>query len=481
VVTSPYIYQIKAAREIYQKQGKALVAYEMGLGKCLISLLMLHRHPDWFPAVVVSPSGLKYTWERESATHFGFRAEVLNGTFPPPEGSISAPARLQVVSYNLLGKIRSKYTGPGWLNYLKKYKPQLVILDEVGSHLTNRNSKATRAVRELCREVPHVLALSGTPLLNRPAELWPILNILRPDLFPSFGAFAFRYCAAHQNLFGHWDYSGSSNLEELHALLRDTVMLRKLKSEVLSELPPRTSSVVPVELQDFKQYHKAEQDFIAWLMEQGPSLAVKAGVATALTRTGYLRRLSGELKLPAVIQWVDGFLRESDRKLVIFAVHKKVIAALKKHLGGTCVVVDGSTQLKTRQAHVEAFQGHKGPRVFIGNIQAAGTGLTLTASSTVLFAEIDWVPANMIQAACRVDRIGQVYPVNIYYAVAQRTLEENIVRLLHRKQKVISAVLDGGSQTDDLSTFAELLGELYQLAPKNNSSFQSQLPFPPRS
>jgi SWI/SNF-related matrix-associated actin-dependent regulator 1 of chromatin subfamily A len=409
-VTVPYPFQLRGVRQLHRFGGRALLADEQGLGKTFQTYLYCSRHPEQKPVVVVCPASLKFVWEREARRHFGWRAEVLSGTKPPGVSLALSTASLVVLNYDILWP---------WIPWLKNLKPKLVVLDEC-QYISGRHTKRTKGVEKLCEGVPHVLALSGTPLTNRPAELFPTLHLLRPDLFPSFYPYGHRYCGAKRNPFsGGMDYKGSSNLEELHKILLENLMVRRRKVDVLKELPSKTRCVVPLELPDYGEYNRALEDFLGWLGE-----------------------------------------RKCDRKLVIFAVHKEVISKLRKHFGKGCVVVDGSTSLKNRRAAVDAFQGSRGCRVFIGNIKAAGKGLTLTAASDVAFAELDWTPGAHLQAEDRAHRIGSKEAVFIHYLVAKGTIEEHLVELLQSKQGTLSAVLDGGSRGEDLDIFDRLTERL---------------------
>jgi SWI/SNF-related matrix-associated actin-dependent regulator 1 of chromatin subfamily A len=450
-VTVPYPFQLRGVRQLHHFSGRALLADEQGLGKTFQTYLYCSRHLEQKPVVVVCPASLKFVWEREARRHFGWRAEVLSGTKPPGVSLALSTASLVVLNYDILWP---------WIPWLKNLKPKLVVLDEC-QYISGRHTKRTKGVEKLCEGVPHVLALSGTPLTNRPAELFPTLHLLRPDLFPSFYPYGHRYCGAKRNPFsGGMDYKGSSNLEELHKILLENLMVRRRKVDVLKELPSKTRCVVPLELPDYGEYNRALEDFLGWLGERKPDRLSSAERAERLVRVGYLLRLAGEEKLPLTIQWADGFLKECDRKLVIFAVHKEVISKLRKHFGKGCVVVDGSTSLKNRRAAVDAFQGSRGCRVFIGNIKAAGKGLTLTAASDVAFAELDWTPGAHLQAEDRAHRIGSKEAVFIHYLVAKGTIEEHLVELLQSKQGTLSAVLDGGSRGEDLDIFDRLTERL---------------------
>lgn len=451
----PLPYQFECLDEIDDHNGRALLALEQGLGKTLVSLWWCKRN-NIRPIVVVCPASLKLYW-RYIARQIGISGYVLNGREPSMPSMVTRPA-LVILNYDIL---------PQWFKTLRRIKPQVVILDEVQAiktrpARTKRSKKGirTKAVRELCRKVPHVLALSGTPLLNRPEELWPTLNILRNKVFKSFRPFGMKFCKPR---YTPWDgivYDGSSKPKELNRLLRCTCLVRRLKSEVLKDLPPKMRSVVPMPLSDRTEYEEACTNFLRWLSRLSPTKAKSARKAVALSRMGHLKRLCARLKLRAVIHWINQRLDETDGKILVATIHRKMTDALVRRCGnrtGT-VVIDGRvTDMKHRQYAVDRFQRDKNTRLFIGNIQAAGLGLNLQAANTVAFAELPWRPADCTQFEDRAHRIGQTDTVWVYYLVAGDTIEERLCDILQTKQSVISNVLDGGDREDDLNVFSQLL------------------------
>ena len=189
-MTQPYTFQLEGIRYIHRKNGRVLEADEQGLGKTLMALLHAVRHPELRPVVVICPASLKYQWQNETMRHTGMHAYVLDGTRPATLG-MNTRGNIYVVNYDILIQRRmnkGKQPGEGWLGWLCSLKPQLVIIHECHA-CSSLKAKRTKAVRELCKGVPSILAMSGTPLTNRPAELWPILNMLWPNKFKSWWSF----------------------------------------------------------------------------------------------------------------------------------------------------------------------------------------------------------------------------------------------------------------------------------------------------
>jgi len=434
VKPKPYPFQQEGIQKITKFGGRALLADQMGLGKTLQALWWMRKNVKP-PVVVVCPASLKWNWEREARINVGVRALVLHGK---SAYKIPQSAKLVIINFDILG---------AWVKELKKLKISLVIIDEC-QYIKSRGAKRTKAAKSLCRGVKNVIGLSGTPLTNRPVELFPILSILYPSMFKSFVAYAWQYCDPKHNGFG-WNYNGASNLRELHNLLGKKCMIRRLKKDVLQDLPDKTRSVIPLEISR-SEYDFAESDFINWLREESPEKVERARGAMGLVKLGYLKRLASSLKLKGSIEWIDNYLSQSDGKLVIFAIHKKTISKLREHYKGLAVVVDGSVSGERRQEAVDQFQKLKKVRIFIGNIQAAGVGITLTAADTVVFVEMGWTPGEHIQGEDRIHRIGQSKKTSCYYLVATGTIEEDLCDIIQKKQLVLESVLDGNDEIEEM-------------------------------
>ena len=445
----PLPFQVECEHEIDWFDGRALCALDQGLGKTFTSLLHLSRHPEKLPAIVVCPAIVKYTWEHEALRAFGWRSAVLEGTHPGEVGHVSTKPQLVVINYDIL-----RY----WVKWLRHHvKPRTIIIDEC-QFCASSSAKRTKATRDLCEGVPNVLALSGTPLINRPIELFPILNILRPDIFNSRWSFAQEYCDPRWTPWG-WKYTGSSNTQQLNQVLLGTCMIRRRKVDVLQDLPDKLRSVVPVPLSNRREYRQADQDFLNWLRKIDPTKAVRAARAESVSKVGYLLRLCAELKLPAVVEWIKEFLSESDEKLVVFAKHRAMLAGMRLGVGMDSLLIDGSVTGRHRKSIVDRFQTDKRVRLLFGNA-ALGVGATLTAANNVAMTELDWTPGAMLQKEDRCHRIGTTKTVWIHYLVAHGTIEEKLCYILQQKQEILSSILDGGKMDEDLGVFDQLMGEL---------------------
>lgn len=439
-------YQQEGIRFIESHQGRCLIGDEMGLGKTAQALSWLALHPEKTPVIIVTPASLKLNWEKEAQIWMKNPAvQILSGTKPKtPTG------KYLIINYDIL---------PQWLPVLKEIKAKVLVTDEC-HYFKNRTAKRTKAVKELGKFIPHVICLSGTPILNRPVEIFNALNLIAPNQFPNFMKFAFRYCGARHTQFG-WDFSGATNTKELHEMLTSTLMIRRRKDDVLKELPEKLYSFVPLELGNKRVYEAAEADFLSFVREtQGMVAAAKASNAAALTQIEGLKQLAVQGKLEQAVSWIRDHL-EINGKLVVFATHKMTIDRLMEEFREVAVKIDGSTPVGSRQEVVDQFQNNEHIRLFVGNIKAAGVGITLTAARDVAFLELPWTPGELSQATDRCHRIGQRNNVTAYYLLAVGTIEEKIAKLLDKKQQVLNTVLDGSATITQDSMLMEIIGEYH--------------------
>jgi len=435
-------FQKQGVAFIEKRNGRALIADEMGLGKTIQAAAWLQLHPEKRPAIIVCPASLKLNWAKEikETLSTNDNVQILQGTKPYPiNGSII------IINYDILNS---------WVETLQAINPQVLIMDEM-HYVKNSSAIRTKAAKKLAKGIPHIIALTGTPIVNRPVEGFNIFQILDKNLFPNFWTYVHRYCGARHNGWG-WDFSGATNEEELNQILTSTIMIRRRKTDVLKDLPEKLYSFVPMELDNEKEYRTAEAEFIEYLRGvKGKEAAEKAKKAEHLVKIEAMKQLAVKGKMKQAINWIRDFI-EDGSKLVVFAVHKEVIDQLMNEFKDVAVKIDGSTPTSERHKAVEAFQNDPNVKLFIGNIQAAGVGLTLTAASAVAFLELPWTPGELQQAEDRCHRIGQKNAVNIYYLLAENSVEYKLAKLLDKKKEVLSTVIDG-KPVEEKSLISELI------------------------
>ena len=435
----------------FQKAGVAyatdvkrcFIADEMGLGKTVQALASI-QHQKSYPALVVCPASLKTNWQRESKTWLpGKSVHIVDSKVGVKNADVV------IINYDILDRQKENLLKVGF---------QSLIFDE-SHYAKNSSAKRTKALKEIAKSIPNsgmVLALTGTPILNRPIELVSQLEIIdRIDDFGGSWNFRKRYCAASRSNFG-WDFSGSSNLDELNDMLRRTCYVRRNKSDVLKELPDKGRYTIETSLSGkaFQQYRSAEGEYLSWL---GHEEGMGSTNAQHLSKITTLKKLAGEGKIEAACEWIDTFLDSTDRKLVVFAHHTSVVDEIAERYGKLRVA--GKDSQEARQHAVDTFQNDPNARVIVLNMKAGGVGLTLTAASDVLFVEQGWTPAEHDQAEDRCHRIGQDNNVSAWYLLAEGTIDDDIYELIEKKRVVVDAVTDGEDDTQT-SVLNDLINSL---------------------
>ncbi|HEV3047342.1 MAG TPA: DEAD/DEAH box helicase [Solirubrobacteraceae bacterium] len=413
---------------------RAFLADEQGLGKTIEALAALEA-ASAYPAVIVCPASLKLNWRRELERWLPGRSVALLSGNHAAGGE--AQADVTLLNYEIVA---------ARLQELCALRPRALVLDE-SHYCKNPAAKRTQAVAKLSAAVADdglVLALSGTPVTNRPAELIAQLRILgRLEDFGSGARFGQRFRGPDAHLRLHWH-------------LRARCFVRRLKADVLPQLPAKTRAVVPVELDNAAEYRLAERDLVAWLRSQPLDLReLDAKVAAALraerlVRCNALKQLAARGKLHAALAWIHDFCCSGER-LVVFAAHREIQRAVIERFPHALHIL-GQDSPAARDAALRAFQeGRGGPdsQLIVCSLDVAGHGLTLTRSSNVAFLELAWTPAKHDQAEDRCHRIGQQDAVSAYYLLAAETIDETISTLLERKRAVIDAVTDGREEDEE--------------------------------
>lgn len=284
-----------------------------------------------------------------------------------------------------------------------------------------------------------VVFLSGTPMPNRPIELYPVLSAAAPQTIDYMNKFQYaeKYCAAYQNQWG-WDFNGCSNLPELVKKVIGTFMIRFRKDEVLKDLPPKTEEMVVLSEELQPRLRKLSSEILSDMDPEDLMIGrIKADSGEDEIYLSTYRKELGIIKAPAAAEYIKYLLEETDEAVLVFAIHKEVVKILTTELSKySPLVIVGDTRMELRHAIVKEFQEDPRRRVFIGNIQAAGTGLTLTKATRVVFAEFSWVPADNDQASDRAHRIGQKDNVFVQYLVHENSVDKAVIETVLRKKKI---------------------------------------------
>lgn len=446
----------KAGIQYAVSAANCIIGDEMGLGKTVQALGVLNVE-KWQRALIVCPATLKLNWKREAEKWLTTPDDILTGINIISAGDSYERPKLRddrelvIINYDLLHKHEA----------ILRNRWDILICDEA-HYLKNKDAKRTKAALNI--ESGKFLALTGTPILNKPVELWTLASRCAPAAFPNYWGYVKRYCGAENNGWG-WDVSGATNLGELQQKLRQHCLVRRLKSEVLKELPAKRRQIIELPpTKEMKLVMDAEnkawglhEDTIASLCERRDRAAIndddttyreaaaalKGAWKTAFAEMAIVRKQTALAKLPLCIQHIKDVLGGGVEKVVIFAHHKDVISNLMAELSDfQPVVISGEVDNDDRQAAVDRFQNDPECRVFVGSIRAAGMGVTLTASSHVMFVEEDWTPAMISQAEDRCHRIGQLNSVLVQHLLLEGSLDCNMIRRCIEKQEVSELALD---------------------------------------
>lgn len=446
---SLYPHQVAGIQFLAQR-GRAILADDMGLGKTRQAIVAMNEAAPTGAVLVICPASLKLNWAREiRVVDPGAALDVLG-----VDGREGAPARWVIVNFDMLAPFGDRLRAIPWAG---------VIVDE--AHFIKNASQRTSQVLKLIGvadakgNVPtgprQVFLLTGTPMPNRPRDLFNLLRAVGHPSSRSFLSFAKRYCGAYRNGFG-WVTDGASNITELNLLLKE-VMLRRKKDEVL-DLPPKIRSWVPVQIDGVSAW-KAYDDFLSWFRTADPT---RPNDTEFLARITKLRVALHKAKHAACAERIRDVLA-TGQKVIVFTSYTEGITRHKKALGDKAVTITGADNAKQRMAATDAFQNDPNVQVILCNLIAGGVGLNLTAATHVIFQDLDWVPANHLQAEDRCYRIGQTQQVTVEYLLADGTLDGYIAQLLEAKLQLVQAV--ESDELPDASIIKDLQATLMRLGP----------------
>ena len=465
----------------YQRAGiaymsqrySALLADPMGSGKTVMiagTLNALHETDNTGRILIVAPASLTINWKRElekwlvwkPTIHVfdGSKSKKFDISTFKPDISIFSYERLCTTYKNFYTFIKDKSSGQvyGRIDPSVAHIYGTVVLDEA-HYCKSETSKRTFVALSFAAGAHHRYFLSGTPILNRPIEAWPLLHCLRPDIWGNRDKYATYFCDRKLKTIYYktregvvrnkavWDESGACNIEELNHMLRKHVMIRREKSTILKELPPKMIQTIslPVHCED------VAKEFDIWnrlVAKYGEEEAVSRLLGNSLGvgdmgEMANIRQRVALAKVPHVVDFVKDIIENTDeQKVIVMAHHRAVVDALMEGLVDyRPVKVVGGMTAENKQMSVDLFQKDVDTKVFIGNIRAAGVGLTLTASSTVVFAELDFTPGMMEQASDRAHRLGQTNTVNVYQLILDGSLDGYLLEMLKTKKDVFSKLM----------------------------------------
>lgn len=455
-----YEYQKEGVEFGINRRGRILIADEMGLGKTLQSLAIVKVYKKEWPVLIFCPTSLKYNWRNEISKFFDLGYESIQLIDSSKSKIRPKGENFIIVSYNLAAKEE-------FMKKINQYKFEIVIVDEV-HFIKNTNTQRCRQILPYITKLKRVILLSGTPILAKPVEMFPIFNSLRPDLFNDFFNFARRYGKKH---------TSTNNLQELNFLLGNFT-IRRLKKNVLSQLPEKSRqkieiSVDPILVKAINHLrNKNYSDYENIMLQYKRNLDPNDNTVPSLLRSNFTNEAeekeymktkvlsfynwayihTGESKLKGIKEYVS-YLIDNKQKFLLFFHHIPIANVLEDYIKTISnnkknfyMRIDGQTKPKDRQNYVDLFQNDNNCRIALLSITACNTGLTLTKASIVVFTQLYFTPAIMVQAEDRVHRIGQKNHCTSVYLIGKGTLDDDIFSLLNEKYRVVTQTLDNKNE-----------------------------------
>lgn len=410
----------EVGRDFLALRANAILADDMGTGKTY-QAIGAFKKLGMSSGIIACPHSVRHTWAkrlREEMPMLFVKEIISSKTIPEPNA-------MNVVNYDIIWK-EPLYT------YFKDYTWQVLVCDE-SHYLRNSTTKRTKNIlgrKGLYTRCERRWMMTGTPVLNRPIELYPVLRSLFPEYlgkYTDFYSYAYKFCAGMQGPFG-FDCTGASNLELLSQILLP-IMLRRLKKDVLPDLPDVTYD---------KVYLDPTDKLITLIEKENRALNVKKLIGEIPS----IRRALGVIKATAAIGLIKDLLEEKD-KLVVYMWHKDVGKQIYEAFKAQAVLFTGEQTAKEKDAALEKFQTDPNTKLFIGNLAAAGFGIDglQNVCDTCLFVELSYVPEEIKQAIDRINRFGQKSKVHVQFLIAENSEDERIVNTLAEKAKNINQIL----------------------------------------
>lgn len=426
-------YQIEAMKFLSYRKGRGLISGDMGTGKTIEAcgfIKMLNK----FPVLIVVPASIKRQWYNQFKRFVGdFSIDIIYGqtTYKLTKNTS------YIINYELL-----QY----WQEELKNHGFTTLIADE--SHMLGSNTaKRVKATKNILKNIDYFIPMSGTPIKSSPLQFFPVLQMIDKKTFNNEYKFKMRYCNPKHNGFG-WTFKGASNTEELHKIVRE-YMIRHTKESVLKDLPEKQISVIPLELTgDNSRY-----------LDSLESFKTSSGIGADKELSNMKIEAFG-LKYEYLKKWITDFVNTGN-KILIGGYHRTVLETLQKDFKKHSVLIYGGTSAKDRESNIEKFKSDPDCKILFGQILSAGVGIDglQDVCSNCAFVELADTPADHEQFLSRLHRSGQKDCVNVYYLLAENTIEMDIVSMLDRKTAMFDNIVNGIQTEND--TFLSVLKEKY--------------------
>ena len=436
----PPLEHQKEAVEKLAGSRRFILADDMGLGKTTATIIAALETGSK-KILIICPASLKINWQREIENYSDRPVYISEGK------KFSTESDFVIVNYDILKNFHD--TTDKSKSLLDQSNFDLVILDEAHM-ISNPQAQRTKIINHFVKNIKRVWLLTGTPMTSRPMNYYNLLNIIESPVAQNWMAYAIRYCQGYQFMAGRrkvWNVTGASNLEELRDRTSKQI-LRRLKEDVL-DLPDKIISPVYLRLKS-KEYEELMGEYYDWFdnkKDESSSLTVQ------FSKLMKVRKVIANEKTKQTIEFAENII-EQGKKVIIFTNFTDTLQTIYQHFGKQAVYLDGSCSKPHRQNAVDEFQENDKIKVFVGNLKAAGVGLTLTAAEVVIMNDLSFVPAEHAQAEDRAYRYGQKSNVLVYYPLYENTIEGAVYDILNRKKEIIRTVM-GDQQPENVGDVVE--------------------------
>ena len=440
----PPLNHQKEAIEKLTGSKRFILADDMGLGKTT-STIIAALETGAKRILIICPASLKINWEREIKNYSDRPVYISEGK------NFSTEHDFVIINYDILKNFYDIKDKENSIIY--KFNPELIIIDEA-HYVQNGQAQRTKLVNHFSKRVDRLWLLTGTPMTSRPMNYYNLLSLVESPVAQNWMAYAIRYCQGYQFKAGNrkiWNVTGASNLEELRDRTSKQV-LRRLKDDVL-DLPEKIITPVYLRLKS-KIYEGLMGDYYNWYdtkKEESNSLTVQ------FSKLMKVRQIISEEKINSTIELAQNIL-DQDKKVIIFTNFTDTLHKIKDHFGKQAVYLDGSCSKPQRQYAVDQFQENDKIKVFVGNLKAAGVGITLTAAEAVIMNDLSFVPSDHSQAEDRSYRYGQKSNVSVYYPIFENTIEGIIYDILKTKKNIFETVM--GDNLDKADFIEQVMNKI---------------------
>ena len=441
----------KSAIEKLAGSKRFILADDMGLGKTT-STIIAALETGAKKILIVCPASLKINWQREIENYSD------RPVFIAESKKFSTESDFVIVNYDILKNFHDSDPKKKEESLLLQSNFDLVILDEAHM-ISNVQAQRTKIINSFVKRIDKVWLLTGTPMTSRPMNYYNLLNIIESPVAQNWKAYAIRYCQGFQFTAGKrkvWNVTGASNLEELRDRTSKQI-LRRLKEDVL-DLPDKIITPVYLRLKS-KEYEDLMGEYFDWY-DKNPDES--SSLTVQFSKLMKVRKVIANEKTKQTIEFTENII-EQGKKVIIFTNFTDTLQTIYQHFGKQAVYLDGSCSNAIRQQAVDQFQNEDKIKVFVGNLKAAGVGLTLTAAEAVIMNDLSFVPAEHAQAEDRAYRYGQKSNVLVYYPLFENTIEGAIYDILNKKKQIIKTVMGDGAQ----ETTGDVAEEILKMINKN--------------